>query len=163
MKLKVLNIFDPTEFTDQEKLFAWVTTKFLQRYGWMNEFMIHSKDLAVIYRGSTGGAIGIVHTFKRFQDYFDFAEYSEVTYSFSLKKKYRQHVERYGSISQTLEVEITDPKVLAIYLYLLGQLNPHTSWCTDGLRIESKDDQRQQVLTGWELTQLLTSGINLDI
>lgn len=162
MKIKVLNIYNTESWSDQDKLAGWFMGKFMQKYDWQTEFMIHAKDAKVIFRGSTNGALGL-GAFKKFEEYFTFAKYSDYTYGFRLHRQWHQHAKRYEGIGMSQEVEITNPRVIAIYVYLLGSLQPDAEWTSNGLKIEDNEDQRPAAIAAFDLSQLLESGIKLDI
>ena len=135
MKLEAYRFFENEELTDQEKLFAWFVTEMFKRednpFGLRYTLSVY--DLKVILRGSTSGEFTprtICNGIAKYVDVgFITAARATITLTPRAKKSFVTRKEFYKC--STAELEITDQKVINIYVYLLGVMAGSTSMFND--------------------------------
>lgn len=133
MKIKVLKPFATDKLTDQEKVFGYLMTHYLEKYGFDYEFTISNQDLKILLYGKLEGHIIHRTLPKEITKIVKFAIYSDYRSGIRLTKSaYNSGVNRYDENGNQYKilgkewVTIKDPKAIVIYSYLMGAL-AHTS------------------------------------
>ena len=131
MKIKVLKLFKDYNLTDEEKVFAYLATQYLEKYGIEEDFTIDAFDLKVLMFGTTEGFISHKTISPDLQKIFKFGIYSDRRCGFRLRKDIlKKYAKSYrGRLRIGYDhVTLKSTKAIAIYVYLLGALNHQESW-----------------------------------
>lgn len=129
MKIKVLKIFAKANLTDDEKVFAYLLTHYLEKFGHDYEYTISNTDLKILIFGKMEAMISAKTIPLHLKKLVRFAFYSDYRTGLQLTKEaYNSGLNRYDENGEVYKifgkewVTIKKPRSILIYTYLLGAL-----------------------------------------
>ena len=126
MQVEVFRFLAGDENTDRERLFFWFMTKIIGLADAQDEFTMAKYDFIAIVRGSSTGAFTTKSVSKNIKKWFRIGFVSEGRLTIRLTEEALSYfvVSKGHRLACSPElVELSDPSVKAMYMYLLGTLN----------------------------------------
>ena len=169
MKVALYSFFEIEGLNDQAKLFYWFMSKIMSEGGIDQVYTISNYDLKVLLRGHSSGEFTKNSVPDHVNNHFRVGFVSGARQTIQLNKEIlndRRTVK--GKIlGKIIEIELTEPKVVAMYLYLLGVFAGAGNMFYEEkyFGLGDKDDSQyhtlSKVLTRQEISSLL-NGAQVD-
>ena len=163
MNVQVYNFLAEEDVNDQTMLFYWFMSKILSTGGLDEVYTLANYDLKVLLRGHSTGEFSVNSIPDYIRKFFEIGFVTKSRQTIKLNKEtLRDRRVVQGKVyGKLVDVSITEPKVIAMYLYLLGVFaGSETMFYEDkyfglGNKDDSKYHQLSKVLTRHEISSLL--------
>ena len=169
MNVQVYSFLETEGVSDQTILFYWFMSRILSMGGLEENYTISNYDLKVLLRGHSMGEFTANSVPSYVSRYFDIGFVTRARQSIKLNKKTLEErkVSNGKKLGKLIDVKITDQKVIAMHLYLLGVLAGSDSMFYEakyfglGDKTDREYHEKSKVLTRHEIAELL-NGAQVD-